>query len=145
MKYGLRNYFKQPIINWSSAIRGVIRAKVVSRHKSDKRAAELIFELLCENRFPTIWRRPLDSTNILEILKRATRFGQTTDTNLQPFAGFGTCVSGCRKARSELRFSKPSFCSKRVDEVQPLQRNHLFTSLENLDKQITELETWLRQ
>ncbi len=32
-----------------------------------------------------------------------------------------------------------------VDEVQRLQRNHLFTSLENLDKQITELENWLRQ
>ncbi len=47
----------------------LIRAKAVSRHKSDKRDAELIFELLCENRFPTIWRRPLESTNILEILK----------------------------------------------------------------------------
>lgn len=66
---GLKNCCTKPIISWSSAIRVWFGRRRRARHKSDKRDAELIFELLCENKFPELWRRPQESANILEILK----------------------------------------------------------------------------
>ena len=122
----------------------LIRAKAVSRHKSDKRDAELIFELLCQNRFPVLWRRPLASTNILEILKlRLSLVKQRTQicNRLQSLAhGFGL-----PKGRVRTKVFQAVILQQEVDEVQELQRNQLFTSLENLDKQIIELETWLQK
>jgi len=36
----------------------LIRKRATSRHKNDRRDAELILELLMRDEFPTIWRRP---------------------------------------------------------------------------------------
>ena len=47
----------------------LIRQRATSRHKSDKRDAELIFNLLVKDEFPAIWRRSSVNNQILEILK----------------------------------------------------------------------------
>lgn len=47
----------------------VIRKRAVSVHKSDKRDAEHIFNLLSNNEFPTLWRRAKESSNLLELIK----------------------------------------------------------------------------
>jgi transposase len=36
----------------------LIRARARSRHKSDKRDADLILDLLVKDEFPAVWRRP---------------------------------------------------------------------------------------
>ena len=51
----------------------LIRAQATSRHKSDKRDAELIFDLLRTNEFPTLWRRDRASSQVLDILKLRLR------------------------------------------------------------------------
>ena len=122
----------------------LIRAKATSRHKSDKRDAELIFELLCENKFPELWRRPQESANILEILKlRLGLVNQRTQigNRLQALAH----NFGLPKGKIRTKVFQALIKQYEVDEVQELQRSQLFTSLENLDKQIDELEIWLRQ
>ena len=53
----------------------LIRARARSRHKSDKRDAELILDLLMKDEFPAIWRRPLASSQVLEILHLRIWFG----------------------------------------------------------------------
>lgn len=44
----------------------LIRARATSRHKSDARDAELLFDLLRRDEFPTLWRRPSTSTEVLD-------------------------------------------------------------------------------
>jgi len=46
----------------------LIRKRATSRHKSDRRDAELILELLLRGEFPAIWRRPAESTEVIEIM-----------------------------------------------------------------------------
>jgi transposase len=46
-----------------------IRLLARSRHKNDKLDAKHILELLLEDRFPAIWRRPQESNQVLELLR----------------------------------------------------------------------------
>lgn len=46
-----------------------IRLLARSRNKNDKLDAKHILELLRENRFPAIWRRPQESNQVLELLR----------------------------------------------------------------------------
>ncbi|HUF04899.1 MAG TPA: IS110 family transposase [Aridibacter sp.] len=46
-----------------------IRLLVRSRNKNDKLDAKHILELLREDRFPAIWRRPQESNQVLELLR----------------------------------------------------------------------------
>jgi transposase len=47
----------------------LIRKRATSKHKSDKRDAELILDLLIRGEFPSLWRRPRESNQVLEILR----------------------------------------------------------------------------
>ena len=80
----------------------LIRAKATSRHKSDKRDAELIFDLLRTNEFPTLWRRERDSSQVLEILKLRQSFARATHTTLQSVAGVGTRVRTPEKSHENV-------------------------------------------
>jgi transposase len=46
----------------------LIRKRATSRHKNDRRDAELILELLMRGEFPAIWRRPRESDQVIEIV-----------------------------------------------------------------------------
>jgi hypothetical protein len=59
----------------------LIRAKATSRHKSDKRDAELIFDLLRTEEFPTLWRRDRASAQVLDILKLRLSFVSQAPSN----------------------------------------------------------------
>ncbi len=41
-----------------------IRARARSRHKSDKRDADLILDLLLKDEFPTLWRRSVQGQSV---------------------------------------------------------------------------------
>src|SRR5713101_8288993 len=57
----------------------LIRKRATSRHKNDRRDAELILQLLMRDEFPALWRRPLLSNQVLEVLRlRSNLVGQRT-------------------------------------------------------------------
>jgi transposase len=121
----------------------LIRKRALSRHKSDRRDAELIHTLLMTGEFPMLWRRPRESVNILEIVSlRSSLVRQRTQVynRLQRMAhecGFR------RGAMRTLRF-QAMVKDAIVNEVQQLRREHLFRQLAGLDSQIDELDEWLR-
>src|SRR5205085_10857304 len=47
----------------------LIRARARSRHKSDKRDADLILDLLIKDEFPALWRRSMKGQSVLEQLR----------------------------------------------------------------------------
>ena len=121
-----------------------IRARATSRHKSDQRDAELIFDLLRKDEFPTLWRRPAASTQVLELLKlRAGFVAQRTQlyNRLQALAH----SFGLPKGQMKTQAMQAALQACVANEAQALQRQQLFTALTNLDTQISEVEAWLQK
>lgn len=121
----------------------LIRKRATSRHKNDRRDAELILELLMRDEFPALWRRPRESEQVLEILRlRQSLVCQRTQVynRLQAMAH----SAGLPKGRMRTVAFQDVLKAVELDEAGTLSRSQLFSLLEHLSTQITELETWLR-
>jgi transposase len=119
-----------------------IRSRARSRHKSDKRDAELILDLLLKNEFPAIWRRSTESNQVLEILKlRLNLVSQRTQTynRLQALAH----NFGLPKGKMRSLIFQALLKNAEADETQQLHRSQLFSLLASLNERIRELEIWL--
>lgn len=122
----------------------LIRAKATSRHKSDKRDAELIFDLLRTNEFPTLWRRERDSSQVLEILKLRQSFVTQRTQTYNRLQALGHAF-GLPKSPMKTLAMQTVLKECPATEAQALQRTQLFTALESLTERISELEVWLQQ
>jgi transposase len=94
--------------------------------------------------FPAIWRRPHESDQVLEILRlRHNLVRQRTQiyNRLQALAHNAGLVKG------KMRTAAFTMVIKAVDmdEAGDLARTHLFGLLETFDRQIGELEVWLKE
>lgn len=121
----------------------LIRKRATSRHKNDRRDAELILELLMRGEFPTLWRRPDESSQVLEILRlRQSLVCQRTQiyNRLQALAH----SAGLPKGRMRSAAFQMVLKAIELDEAASLGREHLFMLLGQLSTQIGGLETWLR-
>jgi transposase len=120
----------------------LIRKRATSRHKSDKRDAELILNLLLKNEFPALWRRSRANNQVLDILKaRLSLVRERTKTynRLQALAH----NFGLPKGRMKAKYFQDLIRQAETDEVGNLQRKQLFELIAYLTGQIEELETWL--
>ena len=119
-----------------------IRKRALSRHKNDKRDAETIYTLLARREFPKLWRRPRESSDILDIISlRSSLVRQRTQVSnrLQRIArecGFR------RGSISTLRFQAMIKVAE-LGNVQRMRRDHLFRQYDALKSQIDELDEWL--
>jgi transposase len=121
----------------------LIRKRATSRHKSDKRDAQLILELLLRDEFPKIWRRPPESDQILEILRlRQALVRQRTQAynRLQALAH----NVGLPKGRIRTNAFQALLKEAAMNEVCSIRRTHLFSLVEKLSEQISDLDRWLR-
>lgn len=122
----------------------LIRARARSRHKSDKRDAELLLDLLLKNEFPAVWRRSAQSNQVLEVMRlRLSLVKQRTQVynHLQAIAH----SRGLPKGKMKTAVFQNLLKSCEMNEASKLQREQLFNLLEQLDKQIAELDGWLQQ
>ena len=85
-----------------------IRARARSRHKSDKRDADLLLDLLLKDEFPALWRRSMQGQSVLEQRALPASSGQTPDAGLQSIAGFGSC-GGTAEERHSDKARSPGF------------------------------------
>lgn len=121
----------------------LIRKRATSRHKNDRRDAELILELLMRDEFPALWRRDRASDQVLEILRlRQSLVCQRTQVynRLQAMAH----SVGLPKGRMRTAAFQDVLKAVELDEAGTLGRLQLFSLLAHLNGQISELETWLR-
>jgi transposase len=122
----------------------LIRARARSRHKSDNRDAQLILDLLVKDEFPAIWRRSSASSQIIDVLHlRRQLVNQRTQTynRLQALAHSGGLPKGKMKTLGFQSLLK----EVAMNESGQMQREHLFSLLEQLTKQIRELQSWLNR
>ncbi|MEP6705541.1 MAG: IS110 family transposase [Acidobacteriota bacterium] len=122
----------------------LIRKRATSRHKNDRRDAELILELLLRKEFPDIWRRPPESDQILEMLRlRQTLVRQRTQAynRLQALAH----DVGLPKGRIRTISFQKLLKAAELNEVSSIRRDHLFSLAGKLSEQIAELDEWLKK
>lgn len=120
----------------------LIRARARSRHKSDRRDADLILDLLLKEEFPGIWRRSRQSQSILEQLRfRHHLVKQRTQVcnRLQALAH----NAGLPKRGMQTKKARAALMEAVLSETQSFQRRHLFELLDNLSERIQEIESWL--
>ena len=122
----------------------LIRKRATSRHKNDRRDAELILKLLLRDEFPAIWRRPPESNQVLEILRlRLNMVRQRTHVynRLQALAH----NAGLPKGKMKTSAFQTLIKAVDMDEAGDLGRIHLFDLLETFNKKIAVLEDWLKE
>jgi transposase len=122
----------------------LIRKRAVSRHKNDRRDAELILSLLIKEEFPALWRRPRESEQILSILRlRSNLVRQRTQVynRLQALAH----SAGFPKGQMRTAFFQSLLKKIDMDEAESLSRAHYFRLLDSLCRQIDELNEWLKK
>lgn len=122
----------------------LIRKRATSRHKNDRRDAELMLELLMRGEFPAIWRRPPESTEVIEIIGlRQSLVRQRTQcyNRLQALAH----SIGMPKGRMKLIAVQSVLKAAEMDEADSMRREHLFSVIEQLSGQIARLDEWLKK
>ena len=121
-----------------------IRARARSRHKSDKRDADLLLDLLLKREFPALWRRSLAAQSVLELLRfRHSLVKQRTQVGnrLQALAhAAGLPKRGIRTKRARLALLASNFT-----ETQSFERDQLFELLDDLNVRIKVIEALLEQ
>ena len=122
----------------------LIRKRATSRHKNDRRDAELILELLMRDEFPAIWRRPSESNQVIEIMglrKSLVRQRIQCYNRLQALAH----SIGMPKGRMKTIAVRTVLKATEMDESSSMRREHLFSLIEQLDSQIDKLSEWLKK
>ena len=122
----------------------LIRKRATSRHKNDRRDAELILELLMRGEFPTIWRRAPTSNQIIDILGLRQKLVRQRTQVYNRLQGIAHDV-GLPKGKMSTLCFQALIKAADTDEATSIRRSHLFSLLEKLNEQIDELSRWLKQ
>lgn len=120
-----------------------IRKRALSRHKNDRRDAELILTLLLRDEFPAIWRRSPEANQIMDVLRLRQKLvrGRTSIYNRLQALAHTVCLP---KGRMRTLYYQQMLREAEMDEGGELQRSHLFELLEDHNRHISELERWLK-
>jgi transposase len=119
-----------------------IRARAGSRHKSDKRDADLLLDLLLKDEFPALWRRSVHGQSVLEQLRfRHALVSQRTQVcnRLQALAH----AAGLPKKGMQTKRTRAALMAADFTATQSFQRDQLFELLDDLSARIKEVEQWL--
>src|SRR5262249_9867164 len=121
-----------------------IRKTALSRHKNDRIDAEHMLWLLMRGEFPAIWRRPPESTEILDVLRlRSSLVSQRTQV-YNRLSAIARDV-GMPKALMRAVAVQQVLKHAEVSEASSLCRDQLFSTPSHLKERIVELETWLKR
>lgn len=121
-----------------------IRRRAISRHKSDRRDAETIMDLLVHDEFPEVWRRDQQSRTGLEMLRfRQNLVKQRTSVanQLQAVArkrGLPRFATSTKKGRN-------LFFAADLSESDGYLRESLYRLYDDLSEQIGQVESRLQQ
>ncbi len=121
-----------------------IRARARSRHKSDRRDADLLLDLLLKDEFPALWRRSMLGQSVLEQLRfrhALVKHRTQVCNRLQALAhAAGLPRRGIQTKRARAALIKANFT-----ETQSFERDQLFELLDDMSARIKVLEELLER
>lgn len=121
-----------------------IRARARSRHKSDKRDADLLLDLLLKDEFPALWRRGVEAQSVLEQLRfrhALVKHRTQVCNRLQALAH----AAGLPKRGIQTKRARAALMAANFTATQSFERNQLFELLEDLTARIKVLEELLEK
>jgi transposase len=121
-----------------------IRARARSRHKSDRRDADLILDLLLKDEFPALWRRSMQAQSVLEQLRfrhALVKHRTQVCNRLQALAH----AAGLPKRVIQTKRARLALLAANFTETQSFQRDQLFDLLDDLSGRIKLIEGWLAE
>ena len=122
----------------------LIRARARSRHKSDKRDADLILDLLLKDEFPALWRRSMQGQSVLEQLRfrqHLVKHRTQVCNRLQALAH----AAGLPKRGMQTKRARQALLEANLTATQAYQRDQLFELLDDLSRRIKQIENWLEE
>jgi transposase len=121
-----------------------IRARARSRHKSDRRDADLLLELLLKDEFPALWRRSMQAQSVLEQLRfrhALVKHRTQVCNRLQALAH----AAGLPKRGIQSKRARESLLKANFTATQAFERDQLFELLDDLSARIKVIEGLLEQ
>ena len=121
-----------------------IRARARSRHKSDKRDADLILDLLLKDEFPALCRRGVQGQSVLEQLRfrhALVKHHTRVCNRLQALAH----AAGLPKRGIQTKRARAALMESNFTETQSFERDQLFEMLDDLSGRIKLIEGWLEE
>ena len=121
-----------------------IRARARSRHKSDKRDADLLLDLLLKDEFPALWRRSMQGQSVLEQLRfrhHLVKHRTQVCNRLQALAH----AAGLPKRGIQTKHARRALLAANFTETQSFERDQLFELLDDLSARIKVIEGLLEK
>jgi len=120
-----------------------IRRRALSRHKSDRRDAETMLDLLVNREFPTLWRRCEADRSTLQMLnfrQHLVRQRTSVSNQLQALAR----KAGLAKFRVKTRIGRSILLSAGLKETDAYLRENLYALFDDLTVQLHRVEDHLQ-
>ena len=121
-----------------------IRARARSRHKSDKRDADLLLDLLLKDEFPALWRRSMEGQSVLEQLRfrhALVKHRTQVCNRLQALAH----AAGLPKRGIQTKRARLALIAANFTETQSFERDQLFELLDDMSARIKVIEGLLEK
>lgn len=121
-----------------------IRRRARWRQKSDRRDAELIWDLMVHNEFPRLYQPPLASREVMRMLRyrqKVIKMRTMAKNSLQAIAMQAGLAKGARlfSAAGQEEFGKAT-----MSPALQWQREHWFSLLKPLNEQLLETMVWFK-
>jgi transposase len=122
-----------------------IRAAAAHKQKTDIRDAELLLQVLLENRFPRIWRPSPEQRDLRQLLIHRHRLVQMRTRVKNQLQAMALNEGLQRKRRLWSAAGQAEFLGLALDPWASLRRSDLLTLLKDLDRRIAPLDQSLQQ
>ncbi len=122
-----------------------IRAAAAHKQKTDVRDAELLLQLLVENRFPRIWRPTPEQRDLRQLLVHRHRLVQMRTRVKNQLQALARNEGLYRKQRLWSEAGQAEFLNLCLPQWSDLRRSDLLALLKELDARITPLDHSLKQ
>ena len=118
---------------------GVIRAKVVSKQKTDRRDAAHLLQLLVENRFPRIWVPSLEERDVRQLLVHRHKQVQARTRVKNQLQAMALSQGVQKKRKLWTEVGRAELEKLELLPYAAERRKHLLQALDRLESEIGEL------
>jgi transposase len=121
-----------------------IRARARSRHKSDRRDADLLLDLLVKDEFPGVMATTAAKSIGFGTAPLSPSSGQTANASLQSPSGLAH-AAGLPKKGIQTKRARIALMAANFTETQSFEREQMFEMLDDLSERIKQIEQWFEE
>jgi transposase len=122
-----------------------IRRRARRRHKTDRRDAELMLDLMVKGEFPQVHRTSFESREILRLLRYRHRLVQMRTKCKNSLQALAFSAGSAKRARLFSQKGRERFLELPMSAAMCRQRSEWLAFVAQFDERIKELDDWLTE